>query len=119
MPKKPKHPTTLRIAFSVDYRGRDDTVLTFVFIGATGEALHAAFRPLCQGGYIMRGFRLESEHCTFARNGKHFFRWAVTPIDYHPDFLSIDGLTSLIEHRLADQGHYVRFFKDYNKFLNV
>ena len=44
-------PLPLRMAYSIDMRGDDDDVPTFVFIGdPDGEALHDAFVWLVKGG---------------------------------------------------------------------
>jgi hypothetical protein len=110
----------LKIAFSVDYRGLCDDVLTFVFIGATSAALkQGCFDLICRGGYTMRGYRLQFEYPCKLRNGKAIRRYTVTPIDYNPQFLSLDNLVFLIKNRLEDQGHDAIFIKDYNKFINL
>ena len=125
--KRPKGkqlwPIPLNIAYSIDYRDPqgvgEDTVLTFVFIGATLQVLIQCFDKLCHGSYIMFRYGLEMEHCCVMRNGKHFWRIAVTPKGYNPDFLSLEGLRTMIEWRIRDQGHDITFFPDYNKFLNL
>lgn len=124
MPRRKRNTDTwashLNIAFSIDYRGLCDDVLTFVFIGATPVALRqGCFDIICRGGYIMRGYRLQFEYPCKLRNGKAIRRYVITPIDYNPHFLSLDNLVFLVKNRLEDQGHDVTFVKDYNKFINL
>lgn len=110
----------LNIAFSIDYRGLCDNVLTFVFIGATSAVLRqGCFDIICRGGYIMRGYRLQFEYPCKLCNGKAIRRYVVTPIGYNPQFLSLGSLVFLVKSRLEDQGHDVTFVKDYNNFLNL
>lgn len=118
-------PIPLKIAYAIDYRdptGRDDeTELNFVFIGATGPLLHKVFKTISMGGYLMRGFRLNYEHLStwVWRNGHHFWRWVVTPIDINTQMLSLDSLRTLIESQITKAGHEIVYFPDYNKFLNI
>lgn len=124
MPRRKRNTTTwashLKIAFSIDYRGLCDDVLTFVFIGATSEALRqGCFDLICRGGYIMRGYRLQFEYPCKLINGHAIRRYTVTPIGYNPRFLSLDSLVFLVKNRLENQGHNVTFVKNYNKFINL
>ena len=124
MPRKKSASDTwtshLNIAFSIDYRGLCDDVLTFVFIGATPVALRqGCFDIICRGGYIMRGYRLQFEYPCKLINGHAIRRYVVTPIGYNPHLLSLDSLVFLIKSRLEYQDHDVIFVKDYNKFINL
>jgi hypothetical protein len=122
MPRKKKQPEPeppARMAYAIDYRGFDDDVLTFVFLSPIEKPLFEVFRLLCKGGYIMRGCDVEHEHAWQWRNGKAYWRWVFTPIDYHPEMLSLDGVRDFIERHLTSQGHRVDYYKDINKFLNL
>lgn len=107
------------MAYAIDYRGRDDDVLTFIFLSPLEKPLFDMFGLLCKGGYIMRGCAVEHEHAWKWRNGKAYWRWVFTPIDYHPEMLSLDALRDFIVRHLASQGHRVDYYKDINKFLNL
>ena len=117
--KQPEPEPPARMAYAIDYRGFDDDVLTFVFLSPLEKPLFEVFRLLCKGGYIMRGCGVEHEHAFAWRNGKAYWRWVFTPIDYHPEMLSLDGVRDFIERHLRKQGHEVNFYKDINKFLNL
>ena len=118
--KKPHEPEPpARMAYTIDYRGFDDDVLTFVFLSPLEKPLFEMFRLLCKGGYVMRRCAVEHEHAFAWRNGKAYWRWVFTPIDYHPEMLSLDGVRDFIERHLRKQGHEVNFYKDINKFLNL
>lgn len=116
-------PIPLNISYSMDYRdptgSGEDTELTFVFIGSTIQVIVNAFEKLCYGGYIMKRYGIEMEHSCVLRNGHHYWRVAVMPKQYNPDFVSLEGLRALIEWRIRDQGHDITFIPDYNKFINI
>ena len=107
------------MAYTIDYRGLDDDVLTFVFLSALEKPLFEVFGLLCKSGYVMRRFDVEHEHAFSWRNGKSYWRWVFTPIDYHPEILSLDEICDFIEQHLGKQGHEITFYKDINKFLNL
>ena len=86
------------MAYAIDYRGFDDDVLTFVFLSPIENPLFEAFRLLCKGGYVMSGCKVEHEHAWQWRNGKAYWRWVFTPIDYHPEMLSLDALRDFNIH---------------------
>ena len=117
--KQPEPEPPARMAYAIDYRGFDDDVLTFVFLSPIEKLLFEVFGLLCKGGYVMSGCAVEHEHAWLWRNGKAYWRWVFTPIDYHPEMLSLDALRDFIERHLTSQGHRVDYFKDINKFLNV
>ncbi len=107
------------MAFTIDYRGFNDDVLTFVFLSPLEKPLFEVFDILCRGGYIMRRCTVEHEHAFQWRNGKAYWRWVFTPIDYHPEMMSLDALCDFIKRLLKIKGHEVKFYKEINKFLNL
>ena len=107
------------MAYTIDYRGANDDQLTFVFLSPVKEPLFEVFELLCRGGHIMRRCTVSHEHAITWRNGKAYWRWAFTPIDYHPEMLSLDALRDFIERRLTAKGHEIKFHTDINKFLNI
>lgn len=109
----------LNIAYSIDYRGLRDDVLTFVFVGAIEAVLRRAFDLLSQGGYVMDGYTLDHDHACCWPNGSPYFRLVVTPKNPRFDLMSLESVRFLLEARIKDQGHRITFVEDYNKFLNL
>lgn len=107
------------MAYTIDYRGPEDDVLTFVFISPIEEPLFEVFGLLCRGGYVMRGCAVEHEHAWRWRNGKAYWRLVFTPIDYHPEMLSVDATREFIEQHIRMKGHTIDFYRDINRFLNL
>lgn len=88
----------LWIAGTVDYRGINDDVLTFVFRGVPVCLVRKAFQHLCgNGNGIAEGFEVRCETDIIRRNGKGYNRVAVTMQnpDYH--FASLESQKILIE----------------------
>jgi hypothetical protein len=118
--KKTQEPLPQNIAYSLDWRGQDDELPVFVFIGATYELLCRVFHWIIGGGYIAKGFKIEREHACIMRNGKHYWRWAVELKEWNMMFCSRQDLCTLIESRIMAEGkNRATFFENYNKFLNT
>ena len=109
----------LNIAYSIDYRGLRDDVLTFVFVGAIEAVLRRAFDLLSHGGYVMDGYEIRDDHACCWRNGSPYFRLTVTPRNPHFDFMDLSTQQYLMESRIRDQGHQITFYPDYEVFLNL
>ena len=121
MAKKEKEPLPQNIAYSLDWRGSDDELPVFVFVGATYELLRSVFLWIIGGGHVAKGFKIEREHACIMRNGKHYWRWAVELKEWNQTFCSRQDLCTLIESRIMadDKRNRVTFFENYNKFLNT
>ena len=117
-PKK-KQFIPLNIAYSIDYRGLKDDVLTYVFVGAFESVLRHAFDLLAHGGYVMDGYEIRDDHACCWRNGSPYFRLTVTPRNPHFDFMDLSTQQYLMESRIRDQGHQITFYPDYEVFLNL
>lgn len=117
-PKK-KRFIPLNIAYSIDYRGLNDDVLTFVFVGAFEPVLRRAFDLLAHGGYVMDGYEICDDHACWWPNGQPYFRLAVTPKNPHFDFMNLSTQQYLMESRIRDQGHEITFYPSYQEFINL
>jgi len=118
-PRKDRRPHYL-IAATVDYRGPDDDQLTFVFRGLTMSMLRKAFTYLVgQQNGIARQVIIIEEHDIIRRNGKGFWRLAVSVHDPNYQFASLDDMKLLISGVLTRlYSCTVRWFP-IDKFLNI
>ena len=107
------------ISYAIDYRGKDDDQLTFVFVGTDSDTIRQVFQWLIAGGNVAKGFLLKDEHACVWRNGKYY--WRVSAQMSYPNlaFASIDDMCLLIESRLHSMGYDTKRIRDYNVFLNL
>lgn len=109
------------VVFSIDYRGNDDDVLTFVFMGAHWDTITRVFTFLCCPNGVAKGFTQYEEHACIMRNGKGYRRICIELQEPNHLFASVDDIIILVEARLhAEQFPCrVRFYPDYETFINI
>ena len=110
------------VAYTYDYRGDGDDVLTFHFRGTTYEVMAAVFRFLCpiNGRGVAASYKIRAEHDVEARNGKGYRRIAVSLYKPNLYFASIDTICLLIEARMKAETHTLSVKRmRLDDFLNV
>jgi hypothetical protein len=109
------------VVFSIDYRGNDDDVLTFVFMGAHWDTITRVFKFLCCPNGIARGFSQYEEHACIMRNGKGYRRICVELPEPNYHFASLSDMCLLVEARLHAEQYpcRVKLYRDYEKFINI
>lgn len=119
-PKLPELPESY-VVFSIDYRGDNDDLITFVFMGAFWDTIARVFKFLCRPNGIASGFSQYEEHACVMRNGKGYRRICVQLSAPNFHFASISDMCILIEARLHAEQYpcRVKFYKDYEKFINL
>lgn len=118
--KREKCVAVLRpIAIAIDYRGKDDNHLTFLFRGVSWSQLVSTFTFLVGKGYgIAQDAVLYLDNDIVSRNGKGSFYYAVELSEPNLQFSSLDDMKILIESQLVKYGCGVTWFK-VDKFLNI
>lgn len=107
------------IAITIDYRGKDDNHLTFLFRGVSWAQLVSTFTFLIGKGYgIAQDAILYLDNDIVSRKGKGSFYYAVELIEPNLWFSSLDDMKILIESQLIKHGCNVTWFK-MEKFLNI
>ncbi|WP_288056949.1 hypothetical protein [Xylanibacter rodentium] len=110
----------LSIAATIDYRGDNDDELVFVFRGAYKQLVIDTFRFLVgRGDGIAAGAEVLIEHDCIRRNGKGFWRIAVSMIRPNFHFCSLKDMTLLIEATLHRLHPCTVTWFTINKFLNI
>lgn len=109
----------VNVAFSIDYRGVNDDVLTFVFYCYSVVPITKTFNTLSAGGILMSSYDIQKEHGYYYRNGKSYWRWAVTPKEYNQEMLSLDELINTIQASISKQNCNVTYYPNYHKFINI
>ena len=114
------------VAYTIDYRGGNDNLLSFVFRGTTTETLRNVFSFLCPKNKegvvekgIAKGFVLQAEHDILSRNGKGYRRLSVILDTPDLNFASIDDMCLLIEARLKAEVKAEITRMDLDTFLNI
>ena len=120
---KSKTPITTidyRIAFAIDYRGRNDDEPVYVFRGAPRWLLTQAFTYLVSNGNgIAEGFIINGEHDCKYRNGFGYRRLAVYLKQPNTNFASLDAQIVLIEAVLRQCARCDVTYMTLKQFLNV
>lgn len=124
MPRKKKEPEVRPqsyVVYSIDYRGDDDNILTFVFMGAYWDAITKVFRFLCGPNGIAKGFAQYEEHACIMRNGKGYRRICVEIDTPNYNFASLEDMRLLIEARVHNEQYpcKIKYYSDYEKFINI
>jgi len=123
MPRKAKpNPfIPMCIAYCIDWRGRDNNRLTFVFRGATSSLLAEVFGYLAplNGKGIAKDYDMYPEHDCCHRNGKGYRRIAVELVEPDFFFCGIDDMCLLLEARLHAETECSVTRLTLEKFLNV
>lgn len=109
------------VVFSYDYRGNDDDILTFVFMGAHWDTITRVFKFLCCPNGIAPGFSQYEEHACIMRNGKGYRRICVELPEPNYHFASLSDMCLLVEARLHAEQYpcRVKLYRDYEKFINI
>lgn len=110
----------LQIAATIDYRGTDDDVLTFVFRGVGQQLITKVFQYLVGHSHgIAREAVVTEEHDIIRRNGKGYWRIAAEIHDPNYHFASLDDMQLLIEATLRRLHPCTVHWMPIEKFLNV
>lgn len=108
------------IAATIDYRGTNDDILTFVFRGSSFDTVSRVFQFLIGGGNgIAKKATVSEEHDIIRRNGKGYWRIAVEISEPNFNFCSLDSMQVLIEATLRKQHPCTVHWLPLDKFLNV
>lgn len=106
------------MAYALDYRGRNDDELAFVFVSPLPNPIAKAFDLLCRGGIFGR-CTVYYEHACVYRHKKAYWRLVFMPKHYDTQLLSLGELRLLIEKMISKEGHTIRYYKDIDKLFNI
>ncbi len=108
------------IAATIDYRGENDDILTFVFRGASVDLMTKVFTYLIGKGHgIASAAKVTEEHDIIRRNGKGYWRVAVELREPNFDFCSLPDMQILIEAVIRRLHPATVHWLTLDKFLNV
>ena len=110
----------LLIAAAVDYRGKNDDQLFFLFRGCGLQLIQRTFQYLVGRGHgIAEKAVVHEETDIVHRNGKGYCRLAVELLTPNFHFTSLDDMKILIEATLKRLHPCTFHWLNINKFLNV
>ena len=95
--KSPK--VTYSIAYTIDYRGDNDDILTFLFRGVPERIVENVFGWLGRGQYLFGSVVVNTEFDDICRNGYSSRRVYAKVLAHHADILSAEDLAVLMEAR--------------------
>lgn len=116
--KKQHEDPPVKMAYTLDYRGKHEDQLAFVFLTPDDRPLAAAFDLLCRGG-IMKRCSVWHEHAIVWRNKKGYWRTVFMPQGYDEQFVSLEELRFFIEQMMRQKGHTISYYQQIDKFLNI
>lgn len=88
-----------RIAVTTDYRGINDDILTFAFIGSDQSILHQVFSTFSGKG-LFDAYHIDLEHACEYQLGKSYWRDVVYIENPNTDFCSVEDLLAMVINRL-------------------
>ncbi len=109
----------LNIGYALENDPENCEQPTFTFVGATIPLLYDVFKQIASGGFVCRGFKLNTIRTSFSR-GKHHVLWflRVVLIDFNAQFMDLSQVQLLMEASIKGRGHRLSYFK-INTLINL